>query len=138
MLGRAPLSLQTFASGDPSLEARPLDPQSVAAGSPECRSLTAVRSHDGAFSSGLWECTAGTLSLTFAFDELIHVLEGEVTIQADEGTRTLRPGDVAFFPKGIRTTWVIPRFLRKVWVHRVHTPTLAERIKARLVRSLTR
>ncbi len=33
-------------------------------------------------------------------DELVHVLEGEVTLVEDDGETVLRPGDCAAFPKG--------------------------------------
>jgi uncharacterized cupin superfamily protein len=50
--------------------------------------------------------------------EAIHILEGEVTIEIAGGpTLMLKPGDLAFLPAGLETTWhVTPPFM-EFWVH---------------------
>jgi hypothetical protein len=59
--------------------------------------------------------------VTFALDEIVHILAGEVVVR-EEGpgpVRTLGPGDVAYFPMGLVTHWNVPRFVRKFFVVRV-------------------
>lgn len=58
-----------------------------------------------------------TIYYTFTGHETIHVLEGEVSITVDgEHTVDLRPGDVASFRKGARSTWVVKTPLREFFV----------------------
>jgi uncharacterized cupin superfamily protein len=101
---------------------------------PSARTLSRIKSQDGYFVSGLWDCTAGTLEITFDFDELVHILEGEVTVRADGAEQLLLPGSVAFFPNGLVTTWEIPRYLRKMYVHRYPHHSLPWRVARRLIR----
>jgi uncharacterized cupin superfamily protein len=53
----------------------------------------------------------------------VHIQEGEVTIQ-EEGAKTvtLRRGDLAHFPKGLKTVWTVPNFVRKVFTLRTDEP----------------
>jgi uncharacterized cupin superfamily protein len=49
--------------------------------------------------------------------ETIHVLEGEVTIEADDGQILhLGPGDLASLPAGRETTWHITTPFKEFWV----------------------
>ena len=78
-----------------------------------------LQSADKLVSSGLWECTAGRFNWTFEWDEFVHVLEGEVTISEDGGdTYTLRAGDFAHFPIGLKTEWHVPKYVKKVFTLR--------------------
>lgn len=82
------------------------------------RSRRFLQSFDGKLASGLWETQAGTFTFAFGFDEWVHILEGEVHVTAGGVTRTLQANDVAFFPAGLKMTWNVPKFVRKVWIHR--------------------
>lgn len=82
----------------------------------EVRELVHV---DGVW-AGLTRFTAvdGPIPWTPPQRETIHVLEGEVTIEITGGpTLELKPGDLAFLPAGLETTWhVTPPFM-ELWVH---------------------
>ncbi len=132
--GQAP-GVQRFSTEElPSLAVTGAPPDAAAGAGPSARTLSRIKSPDGYFVSGLWDCTAGTLEITFDFDELVHILEGEVTVRADGAEQRLLPGSVAFFPNGLVTTWEIPRYLRKMYVHRYPRHNLAWRAARRLIR----
>jgi uncharacterized cupin superfamily protein len=92
--------------------------ESIIAGTPQARASVGAVSPDGLLRTGLWDCTAGVLEITFGCDEWVHILEGEVIVRSAELTHRLRPGDVALFCKGLPTRWEIPRYVKKLWVHR--------------------
>ena len=53
----------------------------------------------------------------------MHVLESEVTITEEGGkTYTLRPGDFAHFPIGLKTQWHVPNYVKKVFTVRTPAP----------------
>jgi uncharacterized cupin superfamily protein len=57
---------------------------------------------------GVYVSTPGTIRFTLGGDESVHVLEGEVHIEFDDGqTLDLRAGDVASFPGGSTLTWTM-------------------------------
>lgn len=101
----------------------PIEPAWIIKGKPEARGAVLMQSPDKCVSSGFWECTAGEFQWTFGWDEFIHVLEGEVTIREENGsTHTLRAGDSAHFPLGLKTFWTVPRYVRKFFVLRTPQP----------------
>jgi uncharacterized protein len=113
--------IQTFESGCSALLPHPLAASCIEDGAPVARGTTLTESPDKRLSSGLWECSAGKFKVTFALDEIVHILAGEVVVR-EEGpgpVRTLGPGDVAYFPMGLVTHWNVPRFVRKFFVVRV-------------------
>ena len=74
--------------------------------------------------------------IKFDFDEWVHVLEGEAQVTVRGRTRTIKAGDVALFRAGLDMTWDVPKYIRKVWVHRYPRQSLVGRtanfIKRRL------
>ena len=66
----------------------------------------------------LWRCEPMTFDYTFPGDETFLIISGEVRIDVkDEGeTIDLRAGDVASFPKGVRSVWTILQPLEKFTV----------------------
>lgn len=101
----------------------PIEPSWILEGEPKARGTVLVQSDDKLLSSGLWSCTAGRFQWMFAWDEFVHVLEGEATIQQEDGkTITLRAGDVAHFPIGLKTEWHVPDFVKKVFTIRTPEP----------------
>jgi uncharacterized cupin superfamily protein len=72
---------------------------------------------EGELYTGLWTHEIADFPYTFPGDETFHVLEGEVTIDV-EGVDpvTLRPGDIASFPKGQSSTWHITQPFKKFFV----------------------
>jgi uncharacterized cupin superfamily protein len=72
---------------------------------------------DGVLFTGLWTHAPGEIPYVFPGDETMHVLEGEVTIDVEDGeTVTLRPGDIASFAKGQSSQWTITQPFKKFFV----------------------
>ena len=110
--------------------------QAVGASLPATRSHCELVAADGGLRSGIWDSQAGTRSYDFSTDEWAYVLEGEAHVTADGVTHVLRAGDVFYAPAGMRMTWVVPEYVRKVWVHR--QPPLRGRIVRKVRRMVTR
>ena len=93
-------------------------------GDPVARGTVITQSDDKKVSSGLWSCQPGKFEWTFGWDEFVHVLEGEVEITEDgtDNTTTLRPGDMAHFPLGMKTHWHVKQTLKKFFVVRTPEP----------------
>jgi uncharacterized cupin superfamily protein len=88
------------------------------AGGPIVRALERLASIDGGIATGVWDSTAGKQEFQFEFDEILCFLEGEVHVTASGKSYTFRAGDVAFVPAGTHMSWDVPRYIRKVWIHR--------------------
>ncbi len=101
-----------------------------AADGPTTRTATAIESTDGGFRSGVWDSAAGQRDFLFPTDEWAYIVEGEAHVTAAGETRVLRVGDVFYTPAGERMTWVVPTYVRKVWVHR--RPPLTGRLVRKL------
>lgn len=72
---------------------------------------------DGVLYAGMFTVAPSTFRYAFAGDETVHVLEGDVEISLDGGPSVrLRPGDIASFPKGARSTWTVVAALKKFFV----------------------
>ena len=101
----------------------PIQPDWILEGSPRACGTVLLQSDDKLASSGLWSCTAGKFNWIFGWDEFVHVLEGEATITEDGGeTYTLRAGDFAHFPIGLKTEWHVSNFVKKVFTIRTPEP----------------
>lgn len=70
----------------------------------------------------MWQVLAGdapaSWEVTFESAEVMHVLEGQLEITVDgEQPVVLKPGDVAYYPAGVRSTWRVTEHpLRKVYM----------------------
>ena len=106
--------VRAAALDDSALEADPLDPDEVVAGTPEVRVLPL---HDGpAVAVGVWQHGAG-VSRDVEADEVFVVLSGRATVEVEGGpTLEVGPGDVGLLPAGARTVWTVHEPLRKVYV----------------------
>jgi uncharacterized cupin superfamily protein len=72
---------------------------------------------DGVLYAGLWTHEPAEFPYVPPGDETFHVLEGEVTIADESGTKTtLRSGDIASLVKGEPTTWQITKPFKKFFV----------------------
>jgi hypothetical protein len=100
----------------------PLPATWILAGNPKSRSLPLGGTADGSFSFGLWDCTAGGFKFIYYCDELVHILEGEVSITTGDMELNLRAGDVAFFPQGTTAYWAVHGYVKKLAIFRSAPP----------------
>jgi uncharacterized cupin superfamily protein len=115
------LTIKKADASQAPLPEMPIEPSWIVEGSPEARGTVLLQSEDKLVSSGLWSCTAGRFRWEFGWDEFVHILEGEATITEEGGnTCTLRPGDSAHFPLGLKTQWHVPEFVKKTFT--IRTP----------------
>lgn len=99
---------------DDDLEPSGINPAWIREGSPQARASKWGSSADGLVGTYVWSCTAGTFDWHFGDDEIVHVVEGSVTVTSPEGvTSTLTAGDSAFFPAGTVWLWHVPSYVRK-------------------------
>ena len=92
----------------------PIDPAWVHEGNPVARNLVIAGSTDRSAWTMLWDCTAGKFEWHYTVDETVHILEGGVTVSAAGVTKTLGPGDVAYFPAGSSANWHVENYVRKI------------------------
>jgi len=104
----------------------------AAHGDPVVRALERLASTDGCIASGVWDSTAGKHEFQFDFDEILYFMEGEVHISAGGRTYTFRAGDVAFVRAGVRMSWDVPSYVRKLWIHRYPRRALLRRALRKL------
>jgi uncharacterized cupin superfamily protein len=104
--------------------------------SPVTRSAVRLESPEGGLRSGVWESSAGRKEFVFPVDEWAYILDGEAQVTASGETHILHAGDVFYTPAGERMAWLVPNYVRKVWVHR--RPPLPGRIKRKVRKVLAR
>ncbi len=98
-----------------------VDPAWIRSGTPRFSATEALRSPDGRSASGLWACEGpASFEWTFALDETVQVLEGEVHIDYRGHRFTLGPGDSATFAHGSKAVWMVPQRLKKAYT--LHQP----------------
>ena len=126
----SPYAAQYAHAGHTDLDPAPIDPSWILEGAPIARIKFLTAAPDERYVVALWDCTAGRFRWYFGYDEVVHILEGEVIVREDDGAeRTLGPGDIALFPKGSTNVWHVPRYVRKIAVNRFHRPGPVELAK---------
>ena len=103
---------------------------------PQARLSLHSRAYDDQATTAVWDCTAGTFRWYFGWDETVMILEGEVHVTGEDGSeRTLKAGDIAYFPGKSWATWHIDTYVRKIAFCRKEFPTpinLALKLRDRL------
>jgi uncharacterized protein len=88
-------------------------------GNPRASGKTVFESNDRQITGGIWKCSPGTFDLTFTWDEMALLLEGELIIEESSGQKVqILPGDFFFVPRGARTRWIVVKPLRKLFFSR--------------------
>ena len=106
-----------------SLDPWPLPKEQIISGDPQASGRFLWQSEDKRLGNGVWECTPGSFTWDFTWDETLSLLEGEVTITDQDGRgNTYRAGDLIFVTTGTKSTWVITKTVRKVFHIRSETP----------------
>jgi uncharacterized cupin superfamily protein len=101
----------------------PIPSEQILEGEPAARIWIAAQSSDLKVTQGVWDCTAGKFSWDYIWDEFVVVLEGEVTIAEEGGQRyTLRASDFVRLPFGLKTTWHVPKYVKKTFILRTPEP----------------
>jgi uncharacterized protein len=120
----ATMTIHTAATSSDELTDMPIDASLIQEGQPVARGAFLTQSEDRKVTSGLWTCEPGRFQWTFDWDEFIHVLEGVVEITTDgmDQAVTLGPGDVASFPRGMKTCWNVKQKVKKFFVIRTREP----------------
>jgi uncharacterized protein len=89
-------------------------------GDPTASGKTVFESKDRQITGGIWKCSPGTFDLTFTWDEMALLLEGElIIVEESSGQKTrIVPGSFFFVPRGARTRWIVVKPLKKVFFSR--------------------
>ena len=96
------------------LEDDPINRDWIIFGTPVARSAQWSASKDGTTTTHVWDCTKGRFRWYFHADEIVHIIEGSVTVQADGiAERTLSVGDAALFRAGSWSEWEVEEYVRK-------------------------
>ncbi len=103
---------------DPDAELEVMDttePFEIEGPAPVQKNQTTFTNNANTFFVGTWE--SGPMiskMLPFPTHEFVRMLEGEVTITAEDGTaQTFRDGDCFFVPKGTVCSWNISKHVKK-------------------------
>lgn len=110
--------IKAVESGTVELETWQPDGVTIHEGDPAGRGFTLFENYEGgARATGVFECEPSKTTYTLEFNEIIYVLEGEVTIELENGSRVdLKAGMQAFLPAGHLSTWTFHTKFREVWV----------------------
>ena len=87
-------------------------------GDPAGRGFTLFENFEnGARGTGVFECEPSKTTYKLEYNEIIYVLEGEVTIELENGSKVeLKAGMQAFLPAGHVSTWTFHTKFREVWI----------------------
>lgn len=107
----------------------PIRQEWILDGQPVARIQQLSSCADGRAGTYYWDCTAGRFNWFYAFDEVCHILEGEIFLKGPSGTRQLIAGDTVFFPIGAAIEWTVPKYVRKLAVCRAPEPALLTRVR---------
>jgi uncharacterized protein len=67
--------------------------------------------------AGIYTSSPGTIRFTLGGDESVHILEGDVHVEFDDGeTLDLTAGDIASFPAGSTLTWTMTTPFKEYFV----------------------
>lgn len=63
----------------------------------------------------VWEKEISRFNYTYEEDEECYIIEGEFTVETDEGNLDLKPGDFVTFMTGLKCTWDIKKPVKKYY-----------------------
>ena len=116
-------TIEAVRLGDIALDDSPIEPTWILEGNPQARLAEWSKSIDGTTTTNVWDCTAGRFRWYFAVDEIVHIMDGSVTVSSDDhAPRTLIPGDAALFRAGTWSEWHVDNYVRKHAILRQHLP----------------
>ncbi|MET0197661.1 DUF861 domain-containing protein [Rhodococcus sp. RS1C4] len=116
-------SIEAVRLSEVLLQDSPIDPDWILEGEPRARVAEWSRSIDGTTTTNVWDCTAGRFRWYFSVDEIVHIMDGSVTVSSDDHPeRTLVAGDAALFRAGTWSEWHVQDYVRKHAILRQHLP----------------
>lgn len=72
--------------------------------------------HGSPVAAGFMSLHKGSFPWTLTYDEVQYVIEGELHLVTDKGTKIGKPGDVLFIPKGTSVTFSTPQWAKFLYV----------------------
>ena len=88
-------------------------------GTPHMHGKVLSVNDDGSGECGIWSCTPGERTITFARDEFCYFLDGEGSYVRDNGEQVpVRAGSIVFFPEGWSGRSIITKTLSKAFMSR--------------------
>jgi len=96
------------------LEPTPIRPASILEGDPRAREKLLGHSTDASASLHLWDCTSGRFQWTYVTEEIVHVVQGDATVEVAGSRRRLQAGDTQVFAAGSQCRWSVPDYVRMV------------------------
>lgn len=110
--------IKAVESATVELETWQPDGVTILEGAPAGRGFTLFEDFgQGARGTGVFECDAGKTTYPLEYNEIIYVIEGEVTIELENGSKVdLKQGMQAFLPAGYTSTWTFHSRFREVWI----------------------
>jgi uncharacterized cupin superfamily protein len=95
----------------------------VTSGEPKGSGQVTYQTSDKLISGGVWGCSPGTFEVTFDWDEMSYILEGEIIIE-QEGVQaiTVRPGDFLNCPQGTKSRCIVKQACKKIFFLRSPAP----------------
>ena len=101
----------------------PIPAEQLLEGEPESKVSFTGQSPDRKLTHGVWHCTPCKFTWDYTWDEFVTIVDGEVIIEEEGGPRhTLQKGDCVYFPPGLKTTWTIPKYVKKCFAIRSPEP----------------
>ena len=61
----------------------------------------------------IWACEPSTFDWEYADKETCYLLDGDVSVQTDDGEVSFGAGDLVVFPKGLKCIWKVGKGVRK-------------------------
>ncbi len=101
------------------LDHSPLPASWLIEGDPSPRIKIMTCSPEGGLLSGIWTCRAAKFRFDYAtFDETVHIIRGVAEVRIGTEVTHLRPGSIAYFPKGASSEWTVHEPIHKYFVQR--------------------
>lgn len=102
----------------PLSPSRGLDAEILLSPAPQCRSHNMFIQESTNLNIGVWDSTPYTRrGRPHKLHELMHLIEGRVTLQAADGSELeVNTGDTVFVPKGVPCAWKSTVYVRKFYV----------------------
>ena len=105
-------------SGEGLVEWDTMDTADLETDAPVQRGYFYFNDETTGFLAGVWDCTPFTAKMApYPVDEFMHVLEGSVTMELEDGTSTtISAGESFAIPKGLVCKWIQTEYMRKFFV----------------------